>query len=261
MSESFNPHIGWPVQQKMGDYFDMISDDGGAHLAWAGTFNNEQDVYYSYITPEETTGIPCSDVTAYQARCNASGTAQALVRIAGDYSGQTVTFDVDETPHDVILTSNGTNSFGRLTIPGIGVGPHVIELVDPAGCFPPTNINCRVQSADQSEWEALEAEYLASQFDGEAEPSGMLLGNYPNPSNPSTTIRYVLSTEGPVSLKIYNTLGEVVQTLVDGHQTAGSHEVVWDGRDATGSAVARGMYIYRLTAGGTSETGRMLLTK
>lgn len=56
LSDSFDPHVGWPDQQKMGDYFDMISDDESAHLAWAGTLNGEQDVYYSKITPQ-TVGI------------------------------------------------------------------------------------------------------------------------------------------------------------------------------------------------------------
>ncbi|MEM9722102.1 MAG: T9SS type A sorting domain-containing protein [Bacteroidota bacterium] len=53
LTDAFDPHIGWPVQRKMGDYFDMVSDNEGAHLAWAGTFNGEQDVYYSYIQPAE----------------------------------------------------------------------------------------------------------------------------------------------------------------------------------------------------------------
>jgi hypothetical protein len=50
LSDPFNPHIGWPQQNKMGDYFDMISDSVGANIAWAGTFNGEQDVYYGRIT-------------------------------------------------------------------------------------------------------------------------------------------------------------------------------------------------------------------
>jgi hypothetical protein len=50
LSDIFDPHLGWPQQQKMGDYFHMTSDEGGAHLAWANTLNGEQDVYYSYIT-------------------------------------------------------------------------------------------------------------------------------------------------------------------------------------------------------------------
>jgi hypothetical protein len=49
LSESFNPHIGWPNQQKMGDYFDMESEQGSAHLSWANTLNGEQDVYYGHI--------------------------------------------------------------------------------------------------------------------------------------------------------------------------------------------------------------------
>ncbi len=55
LSDIFDPHVGWPgtpPQKKMGDYFDMVSDEGGAHLAWANTLNGEEDVYYAYITPE-----------------------------------------------------------------------------------------------------------------------------------------------------------------------------------------------------------------
>lgn len=55
LSESFDPSLGYPQQQKMGDYFDLESINEGAHLAWAGTFNNEQDVYYGFITPPLTT--------------------------------------------------------------------------------------------------------------------------------------------------------------------------------------------------------------
>ena len=52
LSESFDPSLGYPQQNKMGDYFDMKSDDAGAHLAWASTLNGEQDVYYSHIIPQ-----------------------------------------------------------------------------------------------------------------------------------------------------------------------------------------------------------------
>lgn len=52
LSESFDPHIGWPQQNKMGDYFHMVSENDKVHLAWAATFNGEQDVYYGRITPD-----------------------------------------------------------------------------------------------------------------------------------------------------------------------------------------------------------------
>lgn len=56
LSDLFDPHLGYPQQEKLGDYFDMESDSTGAHLAWANTMNGEQDVYYSYIT-SQVTGI------------------------------------------------------------------------------------------------------------------------------------------------------------------------------------------------------------
>lgn len=54
LSESFDPHVGYPQQDKMGDYFDMESDDEGASLAWANTLNGEEDVYFSRIMPQAT---------------------------------------------------------------------------------------------------------------------------------------------------------------------------------------------------------------
>ncbi len=49
LSPSFDPHLGWPNQSKIGDYYDMISDLNGAHVAYSATFNGEQDVYYLRI--------------------------------------------------------------------------------------------------------------------------------------------------------------------------------------------------------------------
>jgi hypothetical protein len=51
LSDEFDPSIGYPQQNKMGDYFHMISDNDYAHLSWAGTFNGEEDVYYGRISP------------------------------------------------------------------------------------------------------------------------------------------------------------------------------------------------------------------
>jgi len=52
ISEEFDPHLGWPNQQKMGDYFHMISFNDFAYLAWAATFNGEQDIFFSKIEQE-----------------------------------------------------------------------------------------------------------------------------------------------------------------------------------------------------------------
>ncbi|RMG67772.1 MAG: choice-of-anchor B family protein, partial [Calditrichaeota bacterium] len=76
-----------------------------------------------------------------------------------------------------------------------------------------------------------------------------LAQNFPNPFNPSTTIAYCMPEAGLVTLTVYNALGQPIRTLVNAVQTAGRHQVVWDGRDARGREVAAGIYLYRLQAG------------
>jgi hypothetical protein len=51
LSPSFDPHLGWPQQNKLGDYYDMVSNSAGVHIAYAATFNGEQDVYYLHLEP------------------------------------------------------------------------------------------------------------------------------------------------------------------------------------------------------------------
>jgi flagellar hook assembly protein FlgD len=56
-------------------------------------------------------------------------------------------------------------------------------------------------------------------------------------------------------------LGQQVRTMVDDFQSAGYHQVVWDGRSESGEAVASGIYVYRLTAGNLVESRKMQLMK
>ena len=85
--------------------------------------------------------------------------------------------------------------------------------------------------------------------------------NFPNPFNPSTTIQYRLPRAGPVSLKVYDIAGQLVRHLVDRPQSAGSHQVIWDGLDASGAAAANGVYLYELKAGSYRALRKMLLLK
>ena len=85
--------------------------------------------------------------------------------------------------------------------------------------------------------------------------------SYPNPFNPSTTIRYGLPEASNVSLVVYSILGQQVRMLVSGAQGAGYHTVVWDGRDEAGRMAAMGVYIYRLQAGTFSQVKKMILAK
>lgn len=83
-----------------------------------------------------------------------------------------------------------------------------------------------------------------------------LAQNYPNPFNPTTNIEYRISDVGLVTLKVYNVLGQLVQVLVDGVETPGSHEVSFNA-----SGLASGVYFYRLHAGSFVESRKALLIK
>ncbi len=80
--------------------------------------------------------------------------------------------------------------------------------------------------------------------------------NYPNPFNPSTTIRYSLKESGPVTLKIFNILGETVATLVDERQKTGHYSLTFDG-----NSLVSGVYFYRLSTRDISLTRKMILIK
>jgi len=90
--------------------------------------------------------------------------------------------------------------------------------------------------------------------------------NYPNPFNPSTTISFNLPKSGVATLKVYNIMGEEIKTLVEGYKEAGIYEVEFSaiGGSASGgnaSALASGMYLYRLSTNGFTETKKLLLLK
>lgn len=80
--------------------------------------------------------------------------------------------------------------------------------------------------------------------------------NYPNPFNPTTLIRYSLGESGRINLRIFDILGNEIAVLVDREETAGVHEVSFDG-----SNLASGVYFYNLRAGEFNETRKLMLLK
>ncbi len=85
--------------------------------------------------------------------------------------------------------------------------------------------------------------------------------NFPNPFNPSTSIRYSVKDQSKVTITIYNLLGQEVRTLVNEIQTPGFRQVIWNGKDDNGRAVSSGVYLYRLRAGDFVQSRKMLLMK
>jgi len=91
--------------------------------------------------------------------------------------------------------------------------------------------------------------------------SSMLKQNFPNPFNPETTISFNLPVRGNANLSIYNAKGQLVKTLLNGMVNAGDHRLVWSGIDNYSNPVSTGMYFYKLTANGRTETRKMMLIK
>lgn len=102
---------------------------------------------------------------------------------------------------------------------------------------------------------------VASVPRGESHAQVWLGQNAPNPFTANTRIAYELNRSGAVRLSVYTPAGRLVARLVDGYLEPGSYSASWDGCDASGREVASGMYYYRLDAGDTSHTGRMVLLK
>ena len=88
-----------------------------------------------------------------------------------------------------------------------------------------------------------------------------LEGNYPNPFNPSTTIRFHIAEPSHVTLTVFDVMGRTVARLVDQEMPAGSYAAEWDGKSDAGLIVAGGIYFYRLEAGSYVETRAMSLVK
>jgi hypothetical protein len=93
-------------------------------------------------------------------------------------------------------------------------------------------------------------------FDSDIPTQYRLSQNYPNPFNPSTVIEFSLPKSGSVSLRIFNSLGEIVTTLVNEDLPVGNYRIRWDAIH-----VASGMYFYQITAGDFQETKRLILLK
>lgn len=105
-------------------------------------------------------------------------------------------------------------------------------------------------------------DYIATGVgDTPARAGAFLHPAHPNPFNPSTTIRYDLSVGARVNVSIFDVRGALVSTLVDEMQSAGNRSLVWNARDAEGRALASGVYLCRLDAGGVRQTRKLVLLK
>ncbi|NJK86824.1 MAG: T9SS type A sorting domain-containing protein [Bacteroidales bacterium] len=88
-----------------------------------------------------------------------------------------------------------------------------------------------------------------------------LLKNYPNPFNKEIKIDYKTEKNGHVRLLIINTMGQIVNILVDQHQLAGNYRITWDGTNNDGYKIPEGEYFMQMITDGFSETKKIILVK
>lgn len=156
-----------------------------------------------------------------------------------------------QTQTDYLYVYNPHNNISRVEWPLTENFAYTADLKGTDG-FPVGDLNWFPEAKEQ--WE--------QQIGVEEEPNGSvpstfsLAQNYPNPFNPSTVIRYSIPQAAFVTLKVYNTLGQEVASLVNAEQAAKTYEVSFDA-----SKLSSGIYFYTVKAGNFVSTKKMMLIK
>ncbi len=114
---------------------------------------------------------------------------------------------------------------------------------------------------DGYESEEITAIYENSDADNDLELKDEVLGNYPNPFNPTTEIRFNLSEASNVKITIYNAKGEFVKQTLSEKLNAGTHSAIWNGKDKAGKTVPSGIYLYNVKTDKINVTNKMILLK
>lgn len=207
--------------------------------------------------------IPCDSIDQFQARCRPGGTIRARIVLLNstEHAGEEIIMGIDGVNYGLTVVTNGTHSKAQTQLVGQPIGDHTVTLVSPIGCFDPVTVACTGAEAKVEEWfwdeeVGLENNVRADGAEVEVPAVTALLGNYPNPFNPTTAISFQLSASSSVTLKIHDILGREIETLVNEKMQPGTYRRMFDG-----SRLASGVYYYRLTAGAFTDTKRLLLVK
>ena len=91
------------------------------------------------------------------------------------------------------------------------------------------------------------------------EPNSILFQNFPNPFNPSTTIKFSIQDNSKIKLTVYNIKGQKVKTLINDNFAKGKHSIIWNGDDELGEPVISGIYLYKFNVNGKTEAVKKCL--
>ena len=202
-------------------------------------------------TWEPTTDFDGNDVT-YEWVLYSADTSEVIVSVPSDNEGADTTVTLSYATVDALLAGAGLG-IGETAdfVWNVRVADGSVDTVEVStfsnGVFTPVYYSLTLERALQvsnEDVDGVPAEFALKQ-------------NYPNPFNPTTNIQFSLPEASKVTLNVYDMLGRKVATLLDGKQlNAANHDVKFDA-----SALASGMYIYRIEAGSFVSTRKMMLIK
>ena len=205
--------------------------------------NNGKIQYFPFLNVDESGNL---DIIYYDDRNTTSDSAAVVIARSANGGDNWKDYAIKNSTFKPKPISGGTSGYQ---------GDHIAILSND------THLNA-FWMADYSGvyqiWSSVIDLTLLGTIDGNSRPPEdfALYQNYPNPFNPSTVIRFSIPKESFVTLKIYNSLGQEVQTLVQSLQHSGDHEVSFKPRH-----LSSGVYFYTLRAGDFQDSRKMLLLK
>ena len=150
---------------------------------------------------------------------------------------------------------NNNNNFAVRFVTAYPTGQSVYKPSNPTGQYDPAAGTVRFDNI------TFTYEKDTSNSDIVVSPSHKLIGNYPNPFNPTTTISFELKSNTHVNITIFNIKGQKIRTLVNELKTIGSHNVLWNGMDDNNSEVASGIYLYQMVTKDDVQTRKAIMVK
>ncbi len=273
--------VGNAVEAAPGFSRDFAVSADGNRIFWAG-YTNRAVIEYKRadeFSEYDSLGVVIPGVSAesfgfdskgqlWVGAGSANDAANTYVGADGDtvatsWSIQThYAFDIDDLAVDMIPVALDSIKWNTTKDPAASVGegrPRGIAF-SPDGM---TAYVCQFNQAAPSCQKFMRSESTSAEDEPFELPEQFVLRqNYPNPFNPSTTIEYEIMEATVVTVRVYDALGRVVTTLVNGTmQQPGTHQVQWDGRTASGAQLASGGYFYSLETPEFRQVRHMTLVK
>ncbi len=134
------------------------------------------------------------------------------------------------------------------------------ESGTPQNFTDPIEYTVTAENGDEQIWVVTVTQVVSSENDP-IHSVTKLIGNYPNPFNPSTNIAYSIVEPGNINITVFNTKGQLVKTLVNESKETGDYAVTWNGTDKSNKPVSSGIYYYKMRVGSFTSTKKMILMK